>query len=288
MTLRRSTASSTRTAAVAFAALALALAGAGLFASASSAATLPTLSATVSTTSVVVSGTVPAGAVNVAALGSSGKEPDLTLILLKPGATVQQAYSLFESNQASKDPNIVTQVGAIVFDNEAGKGKPSEAQTVLAAGTYVAINPEGEKSSKWPHATFTVAASPSPAALPAAQATEKTIEFGFKGPSVLKTGELVRFENEGYLVHMDLAFAVKSRSAAQKVVKGLLTGNEKGLEKLVSGPPANFAGPLSTGSSQQEVITAKPGWYVQACFMQTQDGRPHTRLGMERIIKVVK
>jgi hypothetical protein len=288
MTLRLTTASPTRNAAVACAALALALIGAGLFASGSSAATLPTVSATVSPTSVVITGTVPSGAVNIATLGTSGKEPDLTLLLLKPGSTVQQAYSLFETNQASKDPNVVAQIGAIVFDNEAGKGKPSEAQTVLAPGTYVAINPEGEKSSKWPHTTFTVAASPSPAALPAAQATEKTIEFGFKGPSVLKTGELVRFENEGYLVHMDLAFGVKSRSAAQKVVKGLLTGNEKGLEKLVAGPPANFAGPLSTGSYQQEVITAKPGWYVQACFMQTQDGRPHTRLGMERIIKIVK
>jgi hypothetical protein len=288
MTLRLTTASPTRTAAVACAALALALAGAGLLASGSSAATLPTLTATVSPTSVAISGSLQSGAVNIATLATTGKEPSLALILLKPGATVQQAYSLFESEQASKDPNVAGQVGAIVFDNEAGKGKPSEAQTVLAPGTYVAINAEGEKSSKWPHATFTVAASTTPAALPAAQATVKTIEFGFKGPSVLKTGEVVRFENEGYLVHMDIAFGVKSRSAAQKVVKGLLTGNEKGLEKLVAGPPANFVGPLSTGGFQQEIITAKPGWYVQACFMQTQDGRPHTRLGMERIIKVVK
>ena len=48
------------------------------------------------------------------------------------------------------------------------------------------------------------------------------------------------------------------------------------------------SGPLSTGAFQQETITAKPGWYVQVCFMPTQDGRPHTRLGMERIIKIVK
>jgi hypothetical protein len=39
---------------------------------------------------------------------------------------------------------------------------------------------------------------------------------------------------------------------------------------------------------QQEVITAKPGVYVIACFMDTQDGREHTQLGMERMIKVVK
>ncbi len=39
---------------------------------------------------------------------------------------------------------------------------------------------------------------------------------------------------------------------------------------------------------QEETITAKPGIYVQVCFMQTQDGRDHTRLGMERIIKITK
>jgi hypothetical protein len=27
---------------------------------------------------------------------------------------------------------------------------------------------------------------------------------------------------------------------------------------------------------------------VQACFMDTQDGRSHTLLGMERIIQIVK
>jgi hypothetical protein len=63
---------------------------------------------------------------------------------------------------------------------------------------------------------------------------------------------------------------------------------KKGLEKLAAGAPFQFAGPLSSAAYQQETITAKPGWYVQACFMEAQDGRDHTRLGMERIIKIVK
>ncbi len=105
---------------------------------------------------------------------------------------------------------------------------------------------------------------------------------------MLHVGELVRFENEGYVVHMNIAFAVKSKKAALKVLKGLATGHEKGLEKLASGPPVSFAGPISTGAFQQATITAKPGWCVQACFMPTQDGRPHILIGMERIIKIVK
>ena len=68
--------------------------------------------------------------------------------------------------------------------------------------------------------TFTLAAGGAAAlALPAPQATERTIEFGFKGPKTLHDGELVRFENEGFVVHMDIAFPVKNMKAAKKAVK---------------------------------------------------------------------
>jgi hypothetical protein len=135
---------------------------------------------------------------------------------------------------------------------------------------------------------FTVTASASPATLPTPQATVRSIEFAFRGPSTLHDGELVRFENEGFLVHMDIAFPVKSQKTAKQAVKDLLQGNEKALEKLVVGAPVGFQGPVSHEAFQQETITAKPGWYVQACFMETQDGRDHTRLGMERVFKIVR
>jgi hypothetical protein len=255
---------------------------------AQAASTLPTLTATLSPTSIAVSGALQAGAVNVAATATAGKEPAVLLFALKPGVSLDEFYAFINTGKLIRDPNSLSKYGAAVFDNEAGQGKPIEAQTILQPGQYVAFNAEGEKPAKWPRSTFAVAATPSPAALPAAQATEKTIDFGFRGPSVLKVGEVVRFENEGYLVHMDLALSVKSKKAAKLVVKGLATGNEKGLQKLSAGPPANFVAPVSSGAVQQEVVTAKPGWYVQVCFMPTQDGRPHTLIGMERIIKIVK
>lgn len=265
------------------------MAVAGVYtAGAAQAATLPTISATVSPTSIAVSGALQSGAVNIASTATGGKEPAAVFVRLNPGVSVTEVFAFLATNKASKDPNTVTKYGSIVFDAEAGKGKPTEAQTILAPGQYVALNAEGERSSKWPHSSFAIAASPLPAVLPAAQATVKTIEFGFRGPAVLHVGEVVRFENEGYLVHMDLGFPVKSKKAAQKVAKALLSGHEKGIEKLVAGPPANFAGPLSSEAFQQEIVTAAPGWYVQACFMPTQDGRPHTLLGMERVIKIVK
>jgi hypothetical protein len=251
------------------------------------AATLPTISATVSASTITVTGALQSGAVNIASTATGGKEPSVVLFALKPGVSLAEFYAYLNENKTD-DPNTASKYGSIVFDAEAGKGKATEAQTVLAPGQYVAVNAEAEKSSTWPRTSLAIAAAPSPAALPAAQATEKTIEYAFKGPKVLHVGELVRFENEGYLVHMDYGIGAKSAKAAAKIAKGVAAGQEKGLQKLASGSEANFAGPISAGAFQQAVITAKPGWYVQVCFMPTQDGRPHVLVGMERVIKIVK
>ena len=40
--------------------------------------------------------------------------------------------------------------------------------------------------------------------------------------------------------------------------------------------------------AQAKGVQAKPGIYVLACFMDTQDGREHTRLGMLRTIRIAK
>jgi uncharacterized cupredoxin-like copper-binding protein len=250
------------------------------------ASTLPTLTIALTKSSITVGGTTQSGAVNVVSTATGVKEGAAILFKLKPGDTVAEVEAVLKSG-AGKDPNKATKYGSIVFDAEVNPGKTSEAQTILEPGEYVALGGAGEGGPKTKDA-FTVTAAKAPATLPAAQATERSIEFGFRGPTTLHDGELVRFENEGFLVHMDIAFPAKSLSDAKLIVKGLLTGKEKGLEKLVSAEPFSFAGPISHDAFQQETITAKPGWYVQACFMETQNGVPHTRLGMERIIKIVK
>jgi hypothetical protein len=265
-----------------------ALAAGSAQASGTTPSTLPSITLSVSSSSITVGGTLKSGAVNVVSTTAAGlKEPSTVLFLLKPGVSVSEVYEYLNADKTG-DPNTATKYGSIVFDASGEGGKSTEAQTMLAAGTYIALNAEGEKSVKWPRTSFVIAANPAPAVLPAAQATEKTIDFAFRGPTTLSDGEVVRFENEGYVVHMDIAAPVKSKRNGEKLVKALLAGKEKQAEKLIAGEPASFAGPLSTGGFQQETITAKPGWYVQVCFMETQDGRDHTRLGMERMIKINK
>jgi hypothetical protein len=265
------------------------LAAGGTIATGSAAASsaLPTLTLSITKSSIAVSGTTQSGGVNVVSTATGVKEASVILVLLKPGATFEETEAAIQ--KAHGDINVVDKYGSLVFDAEVTPGQSSEAQTYLQPGHYVAVVPggEGQKGSK-AHALFTVTAAASPAALPAPQATIRSIEFGFRGPSTLHDGELVRFENEGFLVHMDVAAPVKNMKAAKQAVKDLLAGKEKAVGKLISGPPAGFAGPLSHEAFQQETITAKPGIYVEVCFMDTQDGRSHSRLGMERIIHIVK
>ena len=252
------------------------------------ATTLPTLTLTLTKSSITVGGSEQSGGVNVVSTATGTKEAGVILFLLKPGVSPAEVYAFIESkSKASKDPSNSIKYGSIVFDAEVTSGKTREAQTTLQPGQYVALLNEGEGPGKV-HTSFTVTAAKSPASLPTPQATIRTIDFGFRGPSTLHDGELVRFENEGFLVHMDFAFPVKSRKSAKKVVNALLSGKEKSLEKLIAGAPVGFAGPLASGAYQQETITARPGWYVQVDFLETQDKRAYARLGMERIIKITK
>ena len=127
-----------------------------------------------------------------------------------------------------------------------------------------------------------------PQKLPAPQQWQKAGEFRFRGTGTLHAGEVIRGSNTGWLVHMDDAFQVKNRAMAREVVKLLRAGKDSQVEKI-SGPGYfSLFGPVSHGAVQQFVLDTKPGWYVEACFMDTQDGREHTQLGMERLIHVVK
>jgi hypothetical protein len=252
------------------------------------ASTLPTLSIAINSSSAAVGGSLESGGVNVAFTNTGVKEAGVVVFLLKPGVSVAEAEAFTNAKKAKHDVNNTAKLGSIVLDTEANPGPPSEVQANLQPGKYIVLVSQGEKGEAKIRTSFTVTAAKSPATLPTPQAKIRSIDFGFRGPSTLHDGELVGFENEGFVAHMDVAFPVKSYKAAKQAVKLLVAGKEKGLEKLFAGPPALFTGPVSGGAYQQETITAKPGWYVQACFMDTQDKRSHTVLGMERIIKITK
>jgi hypothetical protein len=254
---------------------------AGGVTTATGASTLPTITlALQGSKAITVSGTPMSGAVNVVSTFTGKGQGQVALVRVNPATSPQQGFQAVQSHNG--DLNALTPLGdAVVFD----VGAPSTAQTVLMPGTYIALNLTG--NGQPPHAAFVVAQSAAPAALPKPGATIRALEFNFRGASTLHSGELVRFENDGFLVHMIAGTGVKNRAVAAAETAALRAGKDTVARRLASGF-ADFAGPLSPGGLQQEVIQAKPGIYVLACFMDTQDGREHTQLGMERTIRIVK
>lgn len=270
-----------------FAALfAAATIGLAALAQSAGAAAMPTVHvALTGATGITLSGTATSGAVTF--VGTfSGKLPKgsqgaaFGIVRLDPGVTIQQAAGAVQSHHG--DINALDPYGSLVADSDA----PGTIETVLTPGSYVALNLAGNRQPSF--APFTVTQSSSPAALPKANATQASIEFGFRGPTVLHDGWMIRAENQGYLVHMISFAGVPSAKAGRKLMALLKAGHDNAAFKLTNGRFFDLLGPASPGAMQQEVITAKPGYYVEVCFMDTQDGREHARLGMERLVRVVK
>ncbi len=262
----------------AVAACAVGLAG---VAGASAASTLPTLNVAVTgKTGIAVSGSTVSGAVSITSTFSGKGQGGYGLVRLNQGVSFPEALGAVQSHHG--DPNALTPFGSLVVSADA----PGTVQTVLTPGNYVALNLTGNGPSA-NVAQFTVTQSSTPAALPAAAATETSIEFGFKGTNVLHDGTMVRVVNDGYLVHMDTLIGARNKADAEKIIALLKAGKDNKAEKLATGS-VDLMDPASPGAMQQEVLNAKPGYYVQACFMDTQDGREHTTLGMERLVRIVK
>ena len=262
-------------------AVALAITG-----SAARAATLPTLDVSISGThGVTVSGSMVSGAVSVVGTVSGGpihasNGPSFGIVRLDSGVTIQQAAGAVTA--AHGDLNALTQYGSLLVS----AGAPSTVQTMLTPGNYVALNDSG--SGQPGFAPFTVTQSSAPAVLPNAANTQTAIEFGFKGPKVLHDGTMVRAVNGGYLVHMVVLIGVRNASVGHRVVGLLRAGKVRAAQKLADRRFVGLLGPASPGAMQQQVLHAKSGFYVEACFMETQDGRDHAALGMARLVKVVK
>ena len=247
--------------------------------------TLPTVTVSMDGKSITVGGTLQSGAVDVQSTATGKVSGSPVFVRLQPGATADQLLAFLKSPQAN-DPNNLTGIGTIVADLEGGPGT-AEFQTILQPGDYVAFDASADKPTQWPSTTFTVTQAATPAQLPPAAQSQTAIEFGFRGPATLHDGQVIRLANAGWVVHMIDAFGVKSPAVGRKVIGLLKAGKDNQAGKLANHSFVSLLGPASHGATQQFVLHAAPGWYVEACFMDTQDGREHTQLGMERLIHVL-
>ncbi|MGA2011443.1 MAG: hypothetical protein ABSH51_13075 [Solirubrobacteraceae bacterium] len=248
------------------------------------ASTLPTLTLGVTKNAVTVGGSEVSGAVDVVTTVTGEASDAPALILLNPGVTAAQLGHVVSSFTKNTPFDAIDPYATIVFDGFTAQGTPTTDQVVLPAGNYVAVN-NGNGFTP-----FTVSPSATPASLPAPAATVSAIDFAFRGAATLHDGELVRFENDGWLIHMIAYRQAKSMADAVKAEKLLLAGDvgHGQANKYATKVQGQFAGPLSHGAMQQETITQPPGVYVIYCAMNAEDGRDHFQLGMYRTITIVK
>lgn len=140
---------------------------------------------------------------------------------------------------------------------------------MLTPGNYVALNLTGNGAPA--SAPFTVTQSGSPAALPPAKATQTTVDFSFRGPKVLHAGTIVRAQNGGDEAHMIVLMGARNRAAAGKLLALLRHGaSQKKAAPYLNGQFIGLLGTASPGALQQTVLKAKPGYHVEACFMDTR------------------
>lgn len=240
---------------------------------------LPVLTITMTGKTIKVSGAMTSGAVEVVSKVSGEPQGDPTLVRLDPGVTPSEVLKA-----ASGDPNNIALIASVVFSPQADRGT-STAQAYLQPGNYVAA--DIASSGTPPVTTFTISKASTPASLPKPGATMSAIEFGFRGPGTLRDGELVRFGNDGYLVHMMVGIRARTKADAYQIARLLKQGREGKAQQLATAE-YSFFNLLTHDQYEQQVVTNQPGYWVLACFMQTQDGRDHTQLGMERVIHIVK
>jgi len=244
---------------------------------------LPVMTVSMNGKAISVGGTLKSGAERVVfkVTGEAAGGPGFAR--LDPGATLSQLFAALPA--AAQDPNNLYGIAQIVMSTEADKGT-SSVYLDLKPGTYIALDLAAAAKTP-PLTVFTIRPSDHPAALPKLGATISTREFGFIGASKSYDGQTVQWGNAGFLVHMIQGIEAPNLAAAKKIAADLKAGNDNAAAALATGG-YGWVSALSHGQSFESVVAQKPGYWVIACFMDTQDGREHTTLGMEKVIQILK
>ena len=254
---------------------------------AKAAAGLPVVKVAMNGKSITVSGALVSGGVRVVSTVKKEQAGAPTFVRLDPGVTLADLFKHFK--QVAADPNNLEGLATLVMSAEAPKGTSSVEVTPRTRPVPGARPGRRGRTPCRQRAVFTIAKASSPARLPAPAATVTSIEFGFRGPSVLHDGQIVRFANAGFLVHMIVAIRASSRANARRLAADLKAGRDRKAQRHAGRRIRDVDGGIphrAVPSSSR--CTPGPGFWVLACFMDTQDRGEHTLLGMERVIKIVK
>jgi hypothetical protein len=226
---------------------------------------------------------VEAGLAEIELSNSGKKTHDLQLVRVEgdhPPADVVRAFA--GSAEGKPIPDWLLAGGGI------GITRPGQSQTVtqiLEPGIYYAFDTESAGPPDPKSITpIDVTGEPSEAELPEADATVRTVDYGFQTKDLESGRADVLFENTGSQPHHVIA----APFAKGKTIEDLRTflENEQG-PPPIDEEQSNVTAVLEGGDSQVLTLDLEPGNYALLCFISDrQGGPPHAFKGMYDAVEV--
>jgi hypothetical protein len=222
------------------------------------------------------SGSIAPGPTRFRVTRTGRRDVDFTLVTLRAGVSVSALRATLARSQDAA-------LGLVFVEADTSLSGPvttkSITVTLRANVTYVAVSGSGRRFGL---TTFTTTGTPNGAPRPAADATIRMVDYGFKGPGTLPRNGTIRVTNRGDAFHFALAFPLRPGASARRAGTALRTNDQKALGRLVAGPPVDVQGVISPGTTNDNPVRfARRGRVVLVCFFGE-----HNRLGMYRVFKV--
>lgn len=239
---------------------------------------VPTVAVSAGPSSITLtpSGSIAPGPTRFSITRTGRRDVDFTLVTLRAGVSPGELRTALTRNEEA--------ALALVFI-EADKSLSGPVTTgsvtvrLRANVTYVAVTTSGRRFGL---TTFTTTGTPNGASRPAADATIRMVDYGFRGPGTLPRNGTIRVANRGSAFHFAIAFPLRPSASARQVGTALRSDDNKALDRLVAGPPTDVQGLISPGSTNDNPVRfARPGRVVMVCFFGE-----HYKLGMYRVFRV--
>lgn len=206
------------------------------------------------------------------------KERGFVLLELKDGVTREQVA---EGASKIRSPlQAERKYGRLVASSFVTKGQKYATTLDLADGEYVLVDMTKAPAVR---AGFAVGAERSTAVMPATASSVIADDYKFSAPKGISLDGPVLVENRGDVLHHVLAFPIKRKISAKRIVKGLMNDKPKG----ITGPPAALTEIVSGGTKNAVEAPLRKGRVLLVCFLQDGPKKPpHAALGMYKAVNV--
>jgi hypothetical protein len=221
-------------------------------------------------------GPIAAGPTRFAFTRRGRGDVEAYIATLRAGVSPDQLRATLSRNQDAALGLVFLEASASLSDAAATR---SVTVSLRPNVTYVALSTRGKAFGL---TTFTTTGTANGARRPAADATIRMVDYGFRGSATLPRNGSIRVENRGAAFHFALAFPLRPGVSDRRAGATFRNGSEKAVGAIVAGAPLTVQNLISPNSVNDNAVRfARRGRYAFVCFFGE-----HNRLGMVRVFRV--